>query len=53
LRQACDNCGYVHYVNPVPAVGILIKMEDGMVLIRRGTSRSCHQKGEFLARKLP
>ncbi|MBZ0284604.1 MAG: GNAT family N-acetyltransferase [Anaerolineae bacterium] len=36
MRQACDNCGYVHYVNPVPAVGILIEMDGGMVLIRRG-----------------
>jgi ADP-ribose pyrophosphatase YjhB (NUDIX family)/GNAT superfamily N-acetyltransferase len=35
LRQACDNCGYVHYVNPVPAVGILIEMDGGLVLIRR------------------
>ncbi len=34
-RQACENCGYVHYVNPVPAVGIIIEMEDGVVLIRR------------------
>lgn len=35
LRQACPNCGYVHYVNPVPAVGILIEMDGGVVLIRR------------------
>lgn len=34
-RQACDNCGYIHYVNPVPAVGILIEYEDGIVLIKR------------------
>lgn len=36
LRQACPNCGYVHYVNPVPAVGLLIEMDGGLVLIRRG-----------------
>jgi 8-oxo-dGTP diphosphatase len=35
IRQACDNCGYVHYVNPVPAVGILIEMDGGIVLIKR------------------
>ncbi|MFN8380108.1 MAG: GNAT family N-acetyltransferase [Anaerolineae bacterium] len=35
IRQACENCGYVHYVNPVPAVGILIEMDGGLVLIRR------------------
>jgi 8-oxo-dGTP diphosphatase len=35
VRQACANCGYVHYVNPVPAVGMVIEVEDGVVLIRR------------------
>ncbi|NWG15562.1 MAG: GNAT family N-acetyltransferase [Chloroflexi bacterium] len=36
LRQACPDCGYIHYVNPVPAVGLLIEMDGGLVLIRRG-----------------
>ncbi len=36
MRQACEVCGYVHYVNPVPAVGILIEHEGGVVLIQRG-----------------
>lgn len=36
IRPACENCGYVHYVNPVPAVGILIEMDGGIVLVRRG-----------------
>jgi ADP-ribose pyrophosphatase YjhB (NUDIX family)/GNAT superfamily N-acetyltransferase len=35
IRQVCENCGYVHYVNPVPAVGIVIEMEGGVVLIQR------------------
>ncbi|MDZ4762982.1 MAG: GNAT family N-acetyltransferase [Chloroflexota bacterium] len=35
LRQACDNCGYVHYVNPIPGVGIVIEMDGGVVLIQR------------------
>jgi ADP-ribose pyrophosphatase YjhB (NUDIX family)/ribosomal protein S18 acetylase RimI-like enzyme len=35
IRQACENCGYVHYVNPVPAVGMLIEMDGGLVLIQR------------------
>jgi 8-oxo-dGTP diphosphatase len=34
-RPACDNCGYVHYVNPVPGVGIIIEMGGGLVLIQR------------------
>ncbi|MEM6285510.1 MAG: GNAT family N-acetyltransferase [Chloroflexota bacterium] len=36
LRPACNNCGYVHYVNPVPGVGMLIEKDSGLVLIRRG-----------------
>ncbi len=35
LRQVCVNCGYVHYVNPVPAVGIVIEKDGGVVLIQR------------------
>ena len=35
-RLICPACGYVHYHNPVPGVGILIEMEDGIVLIKRG-----------------
>ncbi len=35
IRQVCENCGYVHYVNPVPAVGIVIEMDGGVVLIQR------------------
>ncbi len=44
LRPACDNCGYVHYVNPVPGVGMLIEMDDGIVLIKRGNPP---HKGEW------
>lgn len=44
LRPACNNCGYVHYVNPVPGVGMLIEMEGGVVLIQRG---SPPHKGEW------
>lgn len=36
LRPVCDNCGYVHYVNPVPGVGLVIEMDGGVVLVRRG-----------------
>lgn len=35
IRPACDNCGYVHYINPVPGVGMLIEMDSGIVLIKR------------------
>jgi 8-oxo-dGTP diphosphatase len=36
MRPACDNCGYVHFVNPVPGVGVLIEMDEGVVLVQRG-----------------
>jgi ADP-ribose pyrophosphatase YjhB (NUDIX family)/ribosomal protein S18 acetylase RimI-like enzyme len=35
IRKVCENCGYVHYVNPVPAVGIVIEKDGGVVLIQR------------------
>ncbi|MCU0482477.1 MAG: GNAT family N-acetyltransferase [Anaerolineae bacterium] len=44
VRPACDNCGYVHYVNPVPGVGLLIEMNGGVVLIQRGNPP---HKGEW------
>jgi 8-oxo-dGTP diphosphatase len=34
-RPACLNCGYVHYINPIPSVGILIEKDGGIVLIER------------------
>lgn len=36
LRPVCDQCGYVHYINPVPGVGVLIEMDGGVVLVQRG-----------------
>ena len=35
-RPICPDCGYVLFKNPVPGVGVLIEMEGGVVLIRRG-----------------
>lgn len=44
LRSSCDNCGYVHYLNPVPGVGLVIEMDGGLVLIQRGHAP---HKGEW------
>jgi len=44
MRPVCDNCGYVHFVNPVPGVGLLIEMDGGVVLIQRGNPP---HKGEW------
>jgi ADP-ribose pyrophosphatase YjhB (NUDIX family)/GNAT superfamily N-acetyltransferase len=35
-RPVCPHCGYVIFKNPVPGVGILVEMEGGVVLIKRG-----------------
>jgi ADP-ribose pyrophosphatase YjhB (NUDIX family) len=32
----CAGCGYVHYENPVPGVGLLIEHAGQLVLIKRG-----------------
>jgi 8-oxo-dGTP diphosphatase len=34
-RRVCPACGFVLYRNPVPGVGVLIEMEDGIVLVQR------------------
>jgi 8-oxo-dGTP diphosphatase len=35
-RLVCSECGFVLYQNPVPGVGVLVEMEGGVILIRRG-----------------
>jgi 8-oxo-dGTP diphosphatase len=35
-RPVCTECGFVYYQNPIPAVGMLIEMDNGVVLIKRG-----------------
>ncbi|MBN1315605.1 MAG: GNAT family N-acetyltransferase [Anaerolineales bacterium] len=35
-RSVCPDCHYVVYQNPVPGVGILCEMENGLLLIQRG-----------------
>jgi len=35
VRHVCPACGFVLYRNPVPGVGVLVEMEEGLVLIRR------------------
>jgi len=34
-RQTCLHCGYVHYHNPVPGVGVIVEMDGGVVLVKR------------------
>jgi ADP-ribose pyrophosphatase YjhB (NUDIX family)/N-acetylglutamate synthase-like GNAT family acetyltransferase len=35
-RLTCPQCHYVHYQNPVPGVGLLIELDNGVVLVKRG-----------------
>ncbi|MBN1668986.1 MAG: GNAT family N-acetyltransferase [Anaerolineales bacterium] len=35
-RPVCPECGYVLFKNPVPGVGVLVEVDGGVVLIRRG-----------------
>lgn len=35
LRHVCPACGFVLYRNPVPGVGVLVEMDNGLVLVRR------------------
>ncbi len=37
-RLACSACGYVHFVNPVPVVGLIITYQDKIVVVKRGGS---------------
>ena len=34
-REVCSNCGYVHYVNPLPVVGTVPVWGDKVLLCRR------------------
>jgi 8-oxo-dGTP diphosphatase len=34
-REVCPACGFVFYRNPIPAVGVVVALDDRVVLIRR------------------
>jgi ADP-ribose pyrophosphatase YjhB (NUDIX family)/ribosomal protein S18 acetylase RimI-like enzyme len=34
-RDVCPACGFIFYRNPVPAVGVVVALEDKVVLVRR------------------
>jgi len=35
MRPTCPACGYVHYLNPVPAAGVILPGPRGVLLVRR------------------
>ena len=36
MREVCPACEFILFRNPVPGVGVLVEIEDDLVLIRRG-----------------
>ena len=34
-RLVCGKCGYIHYLNPVPATAVVIEKEKKILLVRR------------------
>ena len=35
-RRYCPCCGFVHYINPIPAVIAVVEKENSLLLIQRG-----------------
>ena len=35
LREVCVRCGWVRYVNPVPAAAAIVRLDGGVVLVLR------------------
>ena len=35
MRPTCPACGYVHYLNPVPAAGVILPGPRGVLLVQR------------------
>jgi ADP-ribose pyrophosphatase YjhB (NUDIX family)/ribosomal protein S18 acetylase RimI-like enzyme len=35
IRDVCPDCAYIHYRNPVPAVGVVVALNGRLVLVRR------------------
>ena len=35
-RPVCPQCSYIQFKNPVPGVGVLVEVDGGVVLIKRG-----------------
>jgi len=35
VRPTCPACGFIHYRNPVPAAGVLLRSQGGLLMVRR------------------
>jgi 8-oxo-dGTP diphosphatase len=36
VREVCPSCGFILYHNPVPGAGVLVEIDEGIVLVQRG-----------------
>jgi ADP-ribose pyrophosphatase YjhB (NUDIX family) len=34
-RMKCGNCGFIQYLNPSSAVGVIVRTEEGVLLVKR------------------
>lgn len=34
-RMQCETCLYIYYQNPIPAVGVIVQKDDGILLVKR------------------
>ena len=35
IRLVCPNCGFIFYQNPVPAAGVILRQNHGVLLVKR------------------
>jgi ADP-ribose pyrophosphatase YjhB (NUDIX family) len=35
LRMKCGSCGFIQYLNPSSAVGVLVRTDEGVLLVKR------------------
>ncbi len=36
IRKFCSNCGYIHYINPIPIVAIVVNNNGKILIVKRG-----------------
>jgi len=36
VRKYCERCGYVHYINPLPIVAIIVRDNEKILIVKRG-----------------
>ena len=45
LRKYCAKCGYIHYINPVPIVAVVVNRDSKILIVKRGIEP---QKGKWV-----